>query len=287
MRMLVLGGTAWLGAALARTAVAVGDEVTCLARGASGDVPDGVAWVRADRDAPGAYDALTGEWDLVLDVARQPGQVRSAVAALADRAAHWVFVSSGNVYADHRQVGTDEEAPLLPALEGDVMTSMDVYGEAKVACEQHVLQGCGERALLARVGLIGGPGDSFDRSGYWPWRFAHPAADDGAVLVPDAPAHATQMIDVRDLATWLLAAGREASPARSTSPVRRCRSVSTWRWPEASRATTVRSSPSTSGGCSSTACRPGWASARCRCGSTTPTGPASTPATAAWPARPA
>ena len=189
MRILLLGGTAWLGRQVVGSALARGHDVTCLARGASGQVPDGAEVVVADRTLPGAYDEVAGrEWDVVLDVSRQPGQVRSAVAALAPRTASWVFVSSGNAYADHRAPGQDERAPLLPPLEGDVMETMEVYGEAKVACEQAVLRGVGpDRALVARVGLIGGPGDVFDRSGWWPLRFARPAADDGAVLVPDDP----------------------------------------------------------------------------------------------------
>ncbi len=204
----MLGGTAWLGREVARRAQADGHAVTCLARGSSGDAPSGVTWVRADRTAPGAYDRLTGAWDLVVDVARQPGQVRGAVRALGERAAHWVFVSSGNVYADHATVGADETATLLPPLNSDVMTDMTVYGEAKVACERLVLNGVGpERTLVARVGLIGGPGDAFDRTGYWPSRFADPSARDGSVLVPDEPDLPVSVIDVRDLAGWLLDAG--------------------------------------------------------------------------------
>jgi len=208
MRTLILGGTAWLGAGLAETAVGRGHEVTCLARG-SRELPRGVAFVRADRTEADAYAQVADQqWDVVFDVSRQPGQVRSAVQALRARTRHFVFVSSGNVYADHRAPGQGESSPLLPALEGPVMESMDRYGEAKVACEQHVLGRFGPDAcLIARVGLIGGPGDPFDRSVYWPHRFARPATDDGAVLVPDSPAQPTQVIDVRDLAGWLVEAG--------------------------------------------------------------------------------
>jgi len=209
MRFLILGGTAWLGGQVTSTALGLGHQVTCLARGSSGDAPDGAMFIQADRDKPKAYDGVAGErWDVVIDVSRQPGQVRSAVTALADRAGFFVFVSSNNVYADHSMPGQDEDGALLPALDGDVMESMQTYGQAKVRCEQHVLRSFGpDRALIARVGLIGGPGDVFDRSGYWPLRFSHPATEDGAVLVPDAPDLPTQVIDVRDLAAWLVDAG--------------------------------------------------------------------------------
>ncbi len=209
MRVLVLGGTAWLGGHVAGSALQMGHQVTCVARGVSGTVPDGAVLVAADRTKPGAYDRVAeDEWDVVVEVSRQPGQVRSAVAALAARTRYFVFVSSANVYADHSTPGQQEDGALLPPLAGDVMESMETYGEAKVACEQHVLAAFGpRRALIARVGLIGGPHDVFDRTGYWPLRFARPATEDGAVLVPDAPALLTQVIDVRDLAAWLVDAG--------------------------------------------------------------------------------
>ena len=209
MRLLVLGGTAWLGGYVATTAVARGHHVTCLARGESGAAPAGAVFTRADRDSAGAYlEVAREEWDVVIDVSRQPGQVRRVTTALADRAGSFLFVSSTNVYADNATPGADEDAALLPALAGDVMVSMDTYGQAKVACEQHVLGGFGaDRSLLARVGLIGGPGDTFDRTGYWPARFRRPAAEDGSVLVPDVPGLATQVIDVRDLAGWLVDTG--------------------------------------------------------------------------------
>lgn len=209
MRLLVLGGTAWLGRCLATTAVELGHRVTCLARGNSGAGPGGSVFVRADRDRPDAFGEVAHEeWDAVVDVSRQPGQVGRAVAALAERTALFVFTSSGNVYADHGTPGDDEGAALLPALDGDVMESMETYGPAKVACEQQVLTAFGtERSLILRVGLIGGPGDLFDRTGYWPLRFARPAAPDGSVLVPDVPELSTQVIDVRDLARWIVDSG--------------------------------------------------------------------------------
>jgi 2'-hydroxyisoflavone reductase len=209
MRLLVLGGTAWLGRCVADTAVRSGHEVTCLARGSSGDTPRDAEFIRADRTEPGAYEQVADKrWDAVVDVTRQPGQAKGAVAALAGRTNLFVFVSSGNVYADHSEVGQDESGALLEALEGDVMESMEVYGQAKVACERHVMRAFGpDRALILRVGLIGGPDDVFDRSGYWPLRFARPASEDGSVLVPDAPDLSAQVIDVRDLAASIVDMG--------------------------------------------------------------------------------
>lgn len=209
VRILVLGGTVWLGRCIADTAIARGHQVTCLARGSSAAPPVAAAFVRADRDRPDAYAGVAdADWDVVVDVSRQPGQVRSAVEALADRAGRFALISSGSVYADHGTPGDDETADLLPPLEGDVMETMATYGEAKVACEHHVRAVFGpDRSLVIRVGLIGGPGDIFGRTGYWPLRFARPAADDGSVLVPDAPALPTQVIDVRDLAAWVVDAG--------------------------------------------------------------------------------
>ena len=96
----------------------------------------------------------------------------------------------------------------MAPLPGEVTETMDVYGQAKVACERQVLDAFGpERTLVARVGLIGGPGDHFDRTGHWPLRFARPAAADRSVLVPDAADLPSQVIDVRDLAAWLVDAG--------------------------------------------------------------------------------
>ncbi|GAB3742514.1 Rossmann-fold NAD(P)-binding domain-containing protein [Microlunatus parietis] len=205
-KVLILGGTAWLGRELARQAAARGDEVVCLARGAGGGVPAGAQLIKADRERPDAYDQVAAtDWDLVIDVSRQPGQVRGAVRAMAERAGHWVFVSTCSVYADHSRPGVDESDGLLPALEGDV-ARVEQYGEGKVACEQACLDALGDRVVLARVGLIGGGGDESDRFGYWPGRFAR---DAGPVLVPDAADQTTQTIDVGDLAAWLLLAGDE------------------------------------------------------------------------------
>lgn len=204
MRLLVLGGTAWLGSAVAEAAIARGHEVVCLARGESGSVPEGATLVRGDRSSSAGYSALEGEFDAVVDVARDPAHVRSATRALADRVGHWVFVSTCSVYADEATPDQDETAAVRAAMPEGVEWSMAQYGEAKVACEQHLRAAVGERLLITRPGLLGGPGDSSGRTGYWPLRFAHPVNDDGTVLVPDEPDLMTQQLDVRDLAVWLI-----------------------------------------------------------------------------------
>lgn len=199
-RWLVLGGTAWLGREVARVALERGHDVTCLARGESGAVADGARWVRADRDAPDAYADVPGPWDVVVDAARQPGQVRAAVAALGADVGAWVFVSTGNVYAD-LSGPLHEDDPLREAATEDAVDA-EHYGEGKVACEQAV--GTHPRSLLLRAGLVVGPGDPSDRFGYWPARLA--AASDTDVVVPDPPAGRAQVVDVRDLARFAVEA---------------------------------------------------------------------------------
>ena len=228
MKLLILGGTAWLGNQTAFAAAAQGHRVTCAARGTSGRPPSGTGFLPVDRDADDGLAGPAGEhWDAVIDVSRQPGQVRRAVRDLAGTADFYVFVSTGNVYASQAERGQDEDAALLPPLEADVMESMESYGPAKAACEAAVTAGFGaDRRAIGRAGLIGGPGDTSGRSGYWPLRFAHPADDTGRVLVPDAGTQPTQLIDVRDLAQWLvdLAVGRTPgifNAVGETVPLRR------------------------------------------------------------------
>jgi 2'-hydroxyisoflavone reductase len=197
--VLVLGGTSWVGGRIAQEAASRGHEVTCLARGESGRAPEGVAFVRADRSAPDAYrDVVDRPWDAVIDVSRQPGQVRSAVAELGVLTSHWTLVSTGSVYADQSGPLT-ESSPLVEPLGGEEADA-EHYGEGKVACERAVTA-LGEH-LVVRAGLIGGPGDRSDRLGYYASRFALAAG--GAVLVPDVADQPMQVIDVRDLARWIV-----------------------------------------------------------------------------------
>lgn len=222
-RILVLGGTAFLGREVARQAATAGYDVTCLARG-SAPPPEGVEFVVGDRDEDDGLVAVADRsWDAVVDVTLHPVHVHRAVRDLETD--HWVFVSTANVYEPG--AGMDESAPLLEPFTGERMSAMEEYGPAKVACEEAYRQS-GRTATLARAGLIGGPGDASGRSGYWPWRFAHPVhrvdpahpdeygaaaqREEGALpeaVVPDDPDYPTALIDVRDLASWLVRAATE------------------------------------------------------------------------------
>lgn len=153
-----------------------------------------------------AFAEIDGRWDEVIDVSRDPVQARVALDVLGAAAAHWTFVSSCSVYADHSVPGADESAALLEPLPDGRSGTPETYGESKSAIEKLTLAAVGEKAHIVRAGLIGGPGDGTDRYGYWPARFA---ASTDTVLVPDIPEDATQIIDVRDLAAWILQSAEE------------------------------------------------------------------------------
>lgn len=198
----------FLSRTVARLAVKRGHQVTALARGTH-PVPKGVQLVTADREqGADAYRSLLASladeqtWDAVLDVSRIPNQVESAVTALSTRTKHWAFVSTVSVYADHSTPSGNESDQLLAEWSED-QDPLEHYGEAKVSCEKILREALSpEQLLVARPGLICGPGDPSDRYGYWPARFAR---DNEPVLAPAVAASAkTQVIDVRDFAAWLL-----------------------------------------------------------------------------------
>lgn len=199
MRILILGGSQFLGRAVACHACAAGHDVTCAVRGVAGPIAAGARFIRIDRDIADGLAPLAGEtFDAVVDVARHPGQVRRAVAALKRPGVHWTFVSTISVYADNRVPGqrADTAPPREPAAT-DVEQSTDaIYGAAKVACEHAV----GSDAFICRAGLIAGPEDPTGRFAYWPARLAR----GGEVLAPGSPDDAVQFIDVRDLARWIV-----------------------------------------------------------------------------------
>jgi len=201
MRMLILGGTEFVGHTSASVAVSLGHEVVCLARGTRRRPPTGAAFVKADRGAGlDAYAGLSGEWDAVVEVSWNPRRVRDALTVLGQRAKHWTYVSSTSVYADNATVGQDESAPLAHPLPTGQAVDREHYSEAKVASELATLKAVGDRAHVVRPGLIGGAMDTSDRFGYWVARFER---DNEPVLIPDARAYA-QVIGARDLSEWIV-----------------------------------------------------------------------------------
>ncbi|MET8231934.1 NAD-dependent epimerase/dehydratase family protein [Micromonospora sp. NPDC005298] len=207
MRILILGGTRFLGRAVARLAVAQGHDVTCAARGVAGVAPAGARFVPIDRDDPAAPASLAGHgFDAVVDVTRQVSHARHALAALADHVGHWSFVSTVSVYADNSTPGQRaSDAPVLPPAPPDVDAPVDPdhrwYGECKVSIEGLVRERMGEdRSFICRAGLIVGAEDPSDRFPYWVRRLAR----GGEVLAPGRPTDRVQYVDVDDLAGWLL-----------------------------------------------------------------------------------
>jgi 2'-hydroxyisoflavone reductase len=197
MRLLVLGGTVFLGRAIAAEAEARGHDVTCAARGIKNNSPGRL--VKIDRDDPDGLAPLVGEhFDTVIDVAKiSYPHVRRAVDSI--KTSHWTFVSSISVYADHRTGRTDD--PIFdPIQEQGTAETMHNYGGIKVASENAVRDVWGESAFIVRSGLITGRGDVSDRFGYWPARLA----GTGQVVVPDVPDQSTHHIDVHDLAKWIV-----------------------------------------------------------------------------------
>lgn len=191
MRLLVLGGTRFVGRAVVDAALAAGHSVTLFNRGQTApDLYPEVETVIGDRTSD--LSSLAGRrFDTVIDCAGyDPAVVGLSVAALRDAVDRYVFVSSVSVYAD-QSVPAAEDAPVL---------SDDSYGGRKAACEQVVLSVFGPRALIARPGLIVGPHDPTERFPYWPRRLAR----GGRVLAPGAPTDPMQFIDVRDLARFLV-----------------------------------------------------------------------------------
>jgi 2'-hydroxyisoflavone reductase len=205
MKLLILGGTVFLGRHIVEAALARGHEVTLFNRGQhGGELFPGVEKLRGDREAgTEGLAALSGRhWDAVVDTSGYvPRVVGASVAALADVVEHYTFISSISVYADLSKPGTDETAPVGTVADESVeQVTGETYGPLKALCERAVVKALPARALVIRPGLIVGPHDPTDRFTYWPARIAR----GGVVLAPGRPAWVTQFIDVRDLAEWTL-----------------------------------------------------------------------------------
>jgi 2'-hydroxyisoflavone reductase len=221
VKLLVLGGTKFLGRAIVEDALTRGHEVTLFNRGETnpGLFPQAEN-VRGDRE--GDLSPLTGRsWDAVIDPSGYvPAVVRASADVLRDGVGLYLFVSSISVYADYREPRVEDD-PLEQLGDHPVdrlLENYANYGALKTLCEAEVGGVYGDRALLVRPGLIVGPHDPTDRFTYWPRR----AQRGGPLLAPAPPDQPVQMVDVRDLAGWMLdlvEAGRSGA-FNATSPPR-------------------------------------------------------------------
>lgn len=204
MKLLLLGGTVFLGRHIAAYALERGHRVTLFHRGQQNPqlFPEAEK-LYGDRD--GDLKALqAGRWDAVIDTSGYvPRVVGDSARLLADRCDHYAFISSISVYADVREAGADESQP-VGQLGDETVEEIDgeTYGPLKALCEKVVADAYPEGALIIRPGLIVGPHDPTDRFSYWPHRIAL----GGEVLAPGSPRHPVQVIDVRDLAQWTVRA---------------------------------------------------------------------------------
>ncbi len=203
MRLLVLGGTHHVGRAVVEMALARGDDVTTLTRGVSGLSAAGALALHGDRTDPAALRAALGdaEWDAVIDTwSGAPAVVSDSATLLTDRAGHYGYVSSRSVYRWPIPAGLDESAPVVDGDPAD--TGQEDYAAAKRGGELAALAAFGNRALLARAGLILGPYEIVGRMPWWLGRIER----GGDVLAPGPPDRPLQFIDCRDLAAWMLSA---------------------------------------------------------------------------------
>ena len=204
VRLLVLGGTRFLGRALVEEALGRGHDVTLFNRGQTNpELFPEAEKIRGDRTAD--LSALEGrEWDAVVDVATfLPRVVRLSVDALLGRVGRYVYVSSISAYAD--QSSPPFEGAPVAELDDPDTEDLEHYGPLKATCERIVLDAFGDRALIVRPGLIVGPHDPTDRFTYWPRR----VAAGGRMLAPAPPEQPVQFIDARDLAAWIVRATEE------------------------------------------------------------------------------
>ncbi|MHC6625196.1 NAD-dependent epimerase/dehydratase family protein [Streptomyces globosus] len=216
-KLLMLGGTEFVGRALTDDALARGWDVTVFHRGRHAP-PHGTRAVHGDRTAPDGLAALAapeaGEWDLVVDTwSGAPTAVRDTARLLRDRAGHYTYVSSRSVHSYPGDGNAAEDAPLVG---GSPDAESTAYAEDKRGGEIAATDAFGDRALLVRAGLILGPYENVGRLPWWLDRTAR----GGPTLAPGPKDLPLQYIDVRDLARWTLdaAAAGLGGPYNAVSP---------------------------------------------------------------------
>ena len=216
MKILVFGGTKFLGRGAVDAALADGHEVTLVNRGTTNpDLYHDVETIRADLTGDlGAFDGRRWDAAIDLDPTQLPRYTRRRAEAVD--VGNYVFVSTISVYSDMSQP-IDEGSPLYepPETEPEEFDA-ELYGNLKVGSERALLDVFGDRVAIARAGLIVGPHDPTDRFTYWPRRFA----DGGDVLAPGSPSQPVQFVDARDLGAFLvrLAADRRGGVFNATGP---------------------------------------------------------------------
>ncbi len=204
MKILIIGGTQFVGRHLADAALQRGHELTLLNRGRTGaELFPEAEHLTGDRDGDGLHVLKGRAWDAVIDTCGYvPRVVKQSAALLAGSASRYVFISSISVYSDFSRVGLDENGPLGTLTDPGVEeVTGETYGPLKARCEQAVEDALPGRALQIRPGFIVGPYDPTDRFTYWPRR----VAAGGDMLAPGTPSQPVQIIDARDLADWTLA----------------------------------------------------------------------------------
>jgi len=200
LRILILGGTGFIGPHQVRYARERGHALTLFNRGRTApELFPGIEQLRGDR-AAGDLDALRGrEWDVVIDnSSSNPQWTRDSAQLLKDSAGQYVFISTQSVYASRAEIGIEETAPVgRPDLPKDEWSG---YGPSKALCEEEAERAFPGRATIVRPSLIVGPGDTTDRWTYWVVR-THRG---GVVAVPGTPKDPMQFIDARDVSEWVI-----------------------------------------------------------------------------------
>jgi len=208
MRVLILGGTGFLGPQIVEAARAAGHSITLFNRGKTRPhlFPE-LEKLQGDRN--GNLKSLEGRsWDVVIDTSGYvPRQVRDSAGLLAEKVKQYIFVSTMSVYAENATVGMNESAPVgkLANPDDEDYLNPENYGPLKALCEQAAEEAMPGRVTNVRPGLIVGPGDFSDRFTYWPVR----VAKGGEVLAPGSPKDPVQFIDCRDLGEWLVHLGEK------------------------------------------------------------------------------
>lgn len=201
MKILIIGGTRFVGRPIVEAALARGHTVTLFHRGqTNAELFPQVEHIIGNRDG-GLAPLAHRRWDAVIDTCGYvPRVVEQSARLLRDAVEHYTFISTISVYPDGSPPGMDEDAPLAVLKEPTETITAESYGALKVLCEQVVRNEYADRALIVRPGLVVGPHDYTDRFTYWPWRIAQ----GGEVLAPGDPDQPIQFIDARDQGEWMV-----------------------------------------------------------------------------------